>query len=808
VLRDLRSGARRWLRQPLVTGVAVLSLAIGLAAAAGVTSLLDAFGFRPLHVADSSSLVEVQVITRDSRTFSVSREDVRDVQALTEAFAAVAGSMGKGVAVAGPDRPPDLLWMNVVTAGYFGTLGVAPTAGREFTAADDVPGADPVALISSRLWTRLFPAGTALTGRTIQLDGTICAVIGIVPADFTGLDLFGGTDVWIPPATWPQLMRANVGQRAAPAEREWTIIARRRELVTLEQATAALQPLRTQLAARLPPAPAPPQLLAVDLQQARLGGLVTLRVIVWMLVGLVILVGCANVAGLLLGQAEARRRELAIRTSLGAARGRLVRMLLAESVLLAGLSAAAGLTLGWWVVAALPALIPPTPISLGIDFRFDVRVLGITTGVAFATVLVFGVWPALRAVRGDLAPRLARAGAPPLSGIRWLSTRNVLVVAQVAVTTALLISGALLVRGLDRSRDVSLGFTRGPMIVTMVVPGVAGYQSSQFGIFFADLLGRVRAMPGVSSAALARFMPLSLFGGGATIDVEVVRGPGAPVESSKVHYTTVSDGYFNTMGTRILRGRPIMSGDAASTPRAAVVNHTFATAYWSDDSAVGRTFKVRDLGEVEVIGVAEDGKYNKPSERTQPYVFLATGQQMAGEMTLIVRTRGDAATFAPALRATFQAVDPHLPPPQLLTLDEHLRLATFDLQLSEVVIAALGSGGLVLSLVGLYGVIAFVVTRRTREFGIRLALGAAPPRVRRMVMTHAVILTSCGLCLGLPIAFVGATSFANDLYGVSVVDPVSYAGVAGLVLLVAMLAVWAPVRRAMRINPVAILRED
>jgi predicted permease len=809
-LRDLRAGLKRLLGQPVVTAIAVLSLALGLAFAASLTSLLDAFGFRPLAIAQPDQLVMIQMPSREDTRGSVTWNDVVDIRTVDAAFESVAGSMTKGVALTGGRQAPEVVWLSVVTSNYFRVLGVRPFAGRDLAKADDDPGAPPVVVLSYRLWSRKFGASTDAIGRTMELNGATCTIVGVAPPEFSGIDLFNTPDVWVPSATWPQLFP---GSRTPPSltgssDRAWAVVARRRPDVTIAQADAAVQTLLPRLLARLPATAPATKLVAADLQRTRLGGLTTIRTIVWTLVGLVVLVGCANVAGLLLGQAEARQRELVIRTALGAGRGRLIRMLVAESLVLAALSGVAGLALGWWLIGALPSLIPPFPIPFGFQFRFDLRVLVMTFSVAVGTVLAFGLWPAFRAARRDLAPRLGRSSATPSSGLRWLSAQNVLVAVQVAVSSALLICGGLLLRGIDRSQQVSAGFERRPMLMATLVPGILGHGAAETRMFLRDLLDRIHTTPGVAAAALARTVPLSLLSGGATREIEIADRPETSTLPLKLKYNAVSAGYFDTMGTRILRGRPITRDDTPSAPKVAVINRTLAQQFWPDDSAVGRNLRIRGWGDADIVGVAEDGKYNRLSETPQPFVFFAAEQMSAGEITLIVRASSDTAALAPAVRSVLHDLDPAMPVLQMMTLDEHLRLSTFDLQISELVISVLGGAGFVLSVIGLYGVIALLVARRTREFGIRLALGAAPRQVERSVARHAATLALAGLALGCPLALAGASALGDSLYGLSPADPATYAAVSTLVFGVSLLAAWAPARRAMHTDPAVVLKQE
>ncbi len=808
LVQDVRFAVRLLARKPGLTGAAVLSLGVGLAAAGAVTSLLDAAGFRPVAMTDPLTLVQVQRIEKGGASRSVSWDAFTTIRDSTRTLAAVGAAEGHGVAVSGGDEAPAVAMMEVVSSSYLRTLGVRPAIGRDFGVDEDQVGALPVAVISPHVWRTRFGADPHVAGRTVELNRTPVTVVGVLPDDFPGLNPFVRVDVWIPFATLPALLPAAQSARSFTADlNDLTVVARLQPGIALSQVNDELDAIARAMP-RVAGSPGPSRYTAAPEEDIRLGGLRSVRLMVWGLVGLVVLVGCANVAGLLASQADARRRELAVRATLGATRGRLVRQLLTESMVLALASAACALMLAWWLIGAFPALVPPYSIPLAVDTRFDLRVILMTCGVALATVLAFGVSPAVSAARRGLTQRLARFAGAESSRLRWWSGRNVLVVSQIAASLVLLVAGTLLVRGIRSSGRLDPGFTLRSALLVTTAPVVAGYHDVEARAFFATLLDRASHLPGVSGAALTRRVPFSLDGGGAAKDVEIPGSAATAAAPMHVHYTAVSPSYFAVMGVHLLEGRGFAATDGPTAPPVALVNATMAKTYWPGGNAVGQRIVIRGTGTVEVVGVAEDGKYNSLTEAPDPFLFLPLNQAPSSEQTLILRTARDPGALAPLVRSAIAQLDPRMPVLQVVTLDEHMRLATLDVRLSGTIVGALAVAALVLSVAGLYGVIAFVVSRRTREVGIRIALGARPADIRHRVLGYGAALGASGLLVGLPLARLAAEALGGTLYGISPSDPPTYASVSLVVLVVAVAAAWAPARRAMRVDPVSVLRAE
>ena len=813
--QDVRQGLRVVRANPVLTGIAVLSLALGIGPNTALFSVVDALGLRPLPVRDPAGLLRVTTVAQGDHLVSFGEDfsypEYEDLRSTIRLLDRVAASAPQMLSLRVRAHPAELGTASMVSSNYFDTLGLAPARGRAFREDEDrSPSNALVTVISDRLWRRRFAADPNVLGQTVRLNTQDFTVIGVMPAGFDGTQPVLATDLWMPFAASSLLDPSS--RQAANARRRLTVIARLAPGASLAEARAEI----ARLSPRLPSgqtAEDQPRRLTVEREDtlrqrpaALLGGL-TIAV-----VSLVLLIACANVAGLLLGRAEARRAEVAIRVAMGASRGRLVRQLLTESAVVSILAGAAGVLLAWWLVRLIPALIPAMPIAMTFDFRIDRRVLAYTLIVALVAVPLFGLVPALVASRPDLTP-LMKGGPSGGRGFRRISLRHVLVVCEVAVALVLLIASGLFVRSFIAARGIDPGFTPRPMIFSTMAPPVIGYSEAQSREFYAALLARLEAIPGIERASMVRHLPLNaLYRGGARHQIHVPGYDESPNDSLRIRYNVVEASYFDTMGVPIVAGRAFAASDRGDRPAVAVINQTMARKFWKDQNPIGR-YLTLVLGEdatrdCQVAGVARDGKYLHINEPPAPYFYLPFGQQFAGEMTVIARYRGEPGAMVSAFRRVVQALDPAVPTFQVTTLDEHLRLALFAERLLAALMGALGGLGLLLSVVGLYGIVSHVVARRTREIGIRIAVGASPWQVVRAVLADGGRLTAIGLVIGVLLAFPSMEIAGSMLNGVSPHDPIVYAVVVFLVLAVAVVATWVPARRAARINPVTTLRAD
>lgn len=808
-LRDLIHGVRTWRDQPAMTMVAVLSLAIGLGAATGAASVMATLGLRPLAVRSPETLVRVQTSQGHGSFGSVSWADFEDLQR-AQSLGRLAAFGTKGGGLSSPDAAPEVVMLNVVSADYFTTLGVSPAHGRGLGPTEAAPGAAPAIVISDALWRRRFGGAADVVGRAVTLNNTSCVVVGVMPPEFTGLTPLLAPDVWVPHEVW----RAGMpGARDAPArdDRWLTVVGRipdGNENADIQRGETELTAVATALAAAYPRTNQEQRVQVIRLA-ARRGGLVAVATLLWMVVGLVLLVGCANVAGLLLGRGEERRREMAIRVALGASRGRLVRQLLAEGLVLAGAACAAGLLLGFWIVRGLPRLLPTLAVPLGLQFPFDLRVAAVTVAAALVTVVIFGLAPSLNAARTGIAQAAGRRSSD--SRARGWSPRQILVVAQVAVSFVLLLGGVMFVRALTQAQHINTGFEVRPMLLMTVAPSVVGYDGRRSRAFFRELVARVEGLPHVRQAGLARRIPLDANGGGASRQIEPPNARSGPNDPPVlIRYNSVSANYFTMMGTQIRQGRAFTTDDTDSAPRVVVINESMARQYWPDGSAVGRTLRLTGAGAGDylVVGIAEDGKYNSLYETPQPYLFFPVEQVPSGELTLMARTDMEPGAAARSLRATLQSLDPRMPTLQVMTLEAHTEFGSYETRVASIVMGNLAGAGLILSLIGLYSVVAFTVARRTREIGLRMALGAQPGDIFRIVMSKSLTVAAAGISAGAVLGWLATRGLSPTVYGVNPADPVSMVAIAGVLLLVSVAATWWPAHRATQVDPVDAIRSE
>ena len=814
LLADLRYTFRVLRANPGLAAVAVLSLAVGIGPNAALLSVVDALGFRPLPVRDAAGLLQVTSLA-NARAAEVSYPDYRDIKARSRLLTDVVVSGPQMFNVSGNGQLPEVVVGAVVSGDYFEKLGIQPAVGRAFLLEEGLAaGGEPVAMISERLWRRRFGADPAVVGQTIRLTRERCTIIGVVPARFTGTRPILAPDVWIPTATWPLFDRGVPPTMEARGRRELTLLARLAPGATIEQARAELAALATHLGEGTPAKERVSFVLEYE-QAARRRPLAMVVAISVAIVGLVLLVACANVAGLLLGRAEGRAREVAVRLAFGSSRVRLVRQLLTESAVLALLAGGAGLALAYALLRLLPTLIPETGFPLNFDFRLDVRILLVTLGIALSAVPFFGLAPALLASRPDLVPLLK--GEPlPGAGRARLPLRRALVVGQIAVAVVLLVGSGFLLQSFLRARRIDPGFAVRPMVFSTLVPGGVGYSEPLARESYRQVLERVSALRGVERASFARHVPLNnLYGGGAMLRAAIPGHEPAPgAEPPGFRFNTVTPGYFETMGTPLLRGRDFDGTDVGGGPGSVIINETMARQYWGDGNALGATFELLGMGNpasrkpVRVVGVARDAKYLSLTEDPQPYLYLPLSQDHRGEISLIVRYRGDTRDMVGRLRQEVLAVDAAVPILQVVTLEEHLHFALGVERAVTAIVGTVGSLGLGLALVGLYGVISFLVARRTKEIGIRMALGARPSQVVRHELREGVRLAVVGIGVGVAASAGVMQLAAGGLYGVNKTDPLVFLGISALVLAVALAASWFPARHAARVEPLTALRSE
>ena len=816
---DVRYALRGLAANRLFSVVAIGSLALGIGLNSALFSVVNALLLRPLAVSNPDQLVRIYT-TSEIPESTFSYPDLRDVQRETTVFSAIAAHtlMFANVSHEGQSQ---LLLGEIVTANYFDTLGVRAALGRVFDATEDrTEGGNRVALIADSLWRRQFGGDRTVLGRSLRVRGVDYTIVGVLPARFSGMTPGLKAELWVPismvadvePIGMNDIVVSPEGKtRLTQRGNRWMFVtARLAPGASLAQARAAVDSTMERLRHDYPQTngdrhgvvrPAASVRIHPTIDNALLPGAAAIMIAV----GLVLLVACANIANLLLARGSSRRREMAIRVAVGAGRVRLVRQLLAESFVLASLGGLAGLLLAAWSVRLVLGIQPALPIPITLDLSLDARVLGFTALVAMATGLLFGLAPALQATRTDLVPSL-KDDAAALSGGGRMRLRGLLVVAQVTVCVVLLVGAALLTRGAMRAARVDIGFHPEGLAITTVDLAMHRYSADRGAVFYRDALDRVRAIPGVTSAALVERLPFSPNLHTRNLLVEGKTYP-PDARGDLLDVTAVTSGYFRTLGVPVLQGRDFDNRDTEGSPPVVIVNEAMARKYWPGVSAVGRRIRAHGASApFEVVGVVRDYKVRTVGESPVPFVHFARAQRYAPSVSILARTTGDAADLARAMRRALLSLEPELVFIENQPMETAIATTLFPVRAGAALGAGFGVLALLLAAIGLYGVTAFWVSRRTREIGIRIALGATPRAVIARVLAQGLMLVLCGLIAGGLLAIAATRSLVGMLYGVSSIDPISYAAATAVLLAVALAANIIPARRAARVDPMIALR--
>jgi macrolide transport system ATP-binding/permease protein len=820
--QDVRYGSRLLLKSPAFTAVAVLSLAVGVGANTAIFSLVDKVLIRKLPVEDPDRLVVVTADRGPGALTGTNYPDFLDYQDRNEVFEGLVGYTQRALTLSGGGQAERILGMSV-SGNYFSALRVRPAVGRGFLPEEDkTANTHPVVVLSHGLWRRRFGADPGVIGKAVTVNGYPFTVVGIAPPEFTGTIAGTVPDVYV-----PLMMQARVSPAAGldllfgPRSRSlsgWLqVLGRLKPDVSREQAAAAMNVLGGHIARAHPAADGSPRVepkfLIEDGSRGHTTLLADLRFPLQMLmatVGLILLIACANVANLLLARAGTRQKEIAIRLATGAGRTRLIRQLLTESVLLSALGGAAGLALALSISGLVAGFSPPNNnafSSLTLDNRLDLRVLGFTLAISLLTGILFGLAPALIASRPDLVPALKDEATVFGKKVRHLNLRNLLVVGQVAVSVIVLVGAGLCIRSLRHLYGIDTGFDPSRVLVMSTDLSLSGYTRERGLRFYTELLERVQRLPGVEAASLATQIALG-DGFGAVMTAEgSLPKPGEDIGSD---FNQIGPEYFRVMKIPLVEGREFGQSDAAGTPPIAIINEAAARRFWPGQSAIGRRVVVGrppDDQVREVVGVARNSKYRRLTEALRPAVFLPFLQRYRADMTLHVRTAGEPTALLAAVRREVQALDASLPLYNIRTLEEQKDSSLYASRLAATLLTVFGLLALLLAAVGVYGVMAYTVNRRTHEIGIRLALGARSRDVRRLVMVEGTALVTIGLVLGLGVALAGTSLVGGFLYGVRPSDPIAFAGAALLLALVGLLANYLPARRASRTDPMLALRQ-
>jgi putative ABC transport system permease protein len=823
LLKDIRYGFRMLIKSPGFTTVAVLSLALGIGANTAIFSIISAFLFAPLPVEEPSRLVSIFTTdVKNPGNLPVSHYNFMDYRDKNDVFTGVlsynfaAANLNKG---SGETRQ---VFGQVVSGNYFDVLGVKPLYGRGFYPDEDkTPSTHPVVVLSHTSWQRDFGGDPSIVGQNISLNRRDFTVIGIAPAGFTGPDVGGGPDFWVPMMMHNELqpdLAMFYDNRRGLA---FNLIGRLKPNVTLGQAQASLGSLASQLEQEYRTDNEGRNVKLIPLLQARIdpggdGQLMRTSVILMLIVGIVLLIACVNVTNLLLARATKRRREIAIRLAIGASRARLIRQLMTESLLLSLVGGAVGFLIAFWTKDLITALVPFGFGPNGPDAGMDMRVLAFTLVISIVSGVLFGLAPALQASKPDLVPTLKgeitmAAGHRGFDGNLRKSLgvllRNGLVVLQVALSLFALITAGLFVRSLQKAKEVNPGFVSDNVLMMGFNMGREGYNEAQAKQFHRQLLERVQTIPGVQSATIARNRP---FGGGFSRSV-FIEGQEPPPGGRGVLVQTnvIGPGFFETLGVPLLKGRDFNDADREGAPLVVIINETMANRFWPNQDAIGKRFKFfGDPNYREVAAIAADSKVNSLTEERRPYAYIPLLQEYSPQFTLELRTLGDPTNMVAALRSEVQAIDPNLSVLNVETLKDRVSQSLQGERSQASLLGAAGLLALLLASIGLYGVMAYSVAQRTREIGIRMALGASRTDVLGLVLKQGVTLVSTGVVIGLAFAFAVTRVLASSLFGVAAADPLTFAGTSALLIAVALLATYFPARRAMKVDPMIALRYE
>jgi macrolide transport system ATP-binding/permease protein len=813
VMQDIRHGARVLAQHPSFTLAAVVSLALGIGVNTAIFSIVNSLLDRSFNVAAPEQLVAVFTSRVGGQAHgNTSYPDYLDYKQQNEVFSDLAAHMYAPMAVGAADAPV-IMWGQLVSWDYFAMLGVEPMVGRGFLPGeDDMLAPAAVAVLSYGTWQDLFGADADVVGRTVRVNDHPFTVIGVAPPGFTGLVSIVEPALWAPlgAADYALPYTPNVPSRGDP----WLqLVGRLEPGVTIDQAQSSLDVLAANLTATYPVANAGKGIAIAELDRGRLGspeataGVENLLTVLMAVVGFVLLIACLNVANLQLAKASARRREIALRYSLGASRWRVARQLLTESVLLALVAGAVGLSLAVVAVDALQALQPQTVIPFDIQVGLDTRVLGFTLLVALSTGVLFGLVPVLQVLRAGQIEALRDQGFALGRSRRKSHLQDSFVAAQVALSLVLLAAAGLFVRSLNNTLAIDPGFDLRQGVIIPLNLGYTQYDEAEGTELRQRLLDRIAALPGVESAALSAFLPLGLVHGHHDVFVEGYEP--APNEFMLVKRNLVSPRYFETMGIRVLRGRAIDERDVEDAQPVAMINETMARRFWPDRDPLGRTVRA-DLGiTYTVVGIIADGKYGSLREPPQPYLVIPLKQGEYVEMVnLVVKTAGDAAAMVGPLSAEVRRQAPSVPQSSVLTMPQYLQYSVGDAKTPTILVSAFGVLATVLAMVGLYGVMSYTVSRRTRELGVRLALGATRNGVVRMVLSRGLQTTLIGIGVGVVLAWAFTRVLSGFLYGVSTLDPLVFTLAAAALLTIGLLASYRPARTAARVDPVEVLRVE
>ena len=802
---NLRYAIRLLVRTPAFTLPAIASLALGIAVNTTMFSVVNALLLRPLHGSGPETLVRIgRSMSEDGSFRSVSYDELEFLQRHASSFSDLVGNQIASVSISGPDGP-QFVSAEIVTSNYFRALGVRPAIGRSFDGINE-----NAVVISERFWRRGFGAESAIVGRAISINNQPFTIVGVAPSDFTGTFPGIAADLWLPsvrPDTVPRTdprTQDSLGMVIGVLNRDGSMARARAELQVLSRRMLELNPQRDRTRG----------FVLADARGIHPWIARRIRPFVLAMMGIVsvvLLIVCANVASLLLARASARRAEFAVRLSLGASRLRVMTQLLVESLVLAVAGGTLGCALSWWAVRSINALtlVPgPTGTPVFLDLQLDARVLMFTAVVTMLTTIVFGVIPAVQGTRINLISALKD---PQSADRRRSRLRGALVIVQVTVSVVLMVGAVLLFRSVRNSARIDLGFDPDRVMVVSFNLQTLGYEVPRAEQFFGELLRRARGLPGVERASLADFVPMAGRGGSVTVLNPHSTVPGQ--DRLSAGYNRVSDGYFPTIGQSLIRGRDFTWHDRPGAPPVAIVNETLATRFWPSEDPIGKRIRISsesgDAGtEREIVGVVNDAKYGSFAEETRPFVFMPAHEGFGRAQALHVRVVSDSSPVLAAINSLAREIDATAAPQSSRTMRQAMSFALVPAQIAQAVLGVAGVIALLLATGGLYGLVCYTLEQRLKEIGIRVALGATRERVFRLVVGGTLRLAAAGVAIGVLLAAGAMRLLSSLLIGLSPTDPLTFAGIATLMAVIALGAGYAGSRKGLNVDPIAVLKYE
>ena len=810
LLQDIRYGLRTMFRSPGL--VIVVSLSIGLGSGLNITifSLINSILLQPLPaITQQEELVELYTSSPGLRFGAVSYPDYVDYRDTNQVFLDLIAQRVTPVSMSSGGSNNQIIAGIIVSGNYFSALGVPPMLGRAFYPDEDrTPNSSPVAVISYSLWQRAFGGDKQIVGKSVIINSQSFTIIGVAPEGFIGTSVGLAPDIW-----FPLMMQARVlpgSDRLPERGARWlNVIGRLKPGVSREQAEAGMQPIVNRLAQEYANTNKGTTATVVPLGEGSVGirkNLSTVLMLLMAVVFLVLLIACFNVANLMLARALARHKEIGLRQALGASRRRLVQQLLTESVLFSLLGGIVGIVVAFVATRLLLNLVPPTPIPVSFDLSLSNEVFVFALIVSIVTGIIFGLAPAIQTTKISLLPALKDDGAGQ-QGFKKSRLRNLLVMGQVAISLILLISAGLFLRSLQNAQNSNPGFEPEKLVAISTDVGLQGYDQETGQRYYQQLAERLGKLPGVESTSLGYIVPLS-GGGQQQIAVQIPGYEPPPDTILAIDYNTVGPNFFQAMSIPLVHGRDFSDFDTKDVAGVCIINEAMARRFWPDRNPIDQSLSItRNKTPLKIVGVVKNSKYYSLKEEPKPYLYLPFLQNYQSRMTVFAKTSGDAASVLPVVRREVEALDKNMPA-RVLTMRDVLSFILIPQKLAAILLTIFSLLALALATVGLYAVMAYSVSKRRREIGIRMALGAQRGDVLKLILKQGMLLTAIGLVVGLAASVALTRFFSGLLYGISPTDFGTFAAITLVQVVVALIASYIPARRATKVDPLIALKYE